>query len=66
MFLHGADASRYYTSALSLSNGNGFGDLLYTVPVYPFFLSIHYKILGFHYGNESPKPLPLDKLSAEV
>ena len=44
--------SRYYTSALSLSNGNGFGDLLYTVPVYPFFLSIHYKILGFHYGNE--------------
>ena len=52
VFLHGADASRYYTSALSLSNGNGFGDLLYTVPVYPFFLSIHYKILGFHYGNE--------------
>ena len=52
VFLHGADASRYYNSALSFSNGNGFGDLLYTVPGYPFFLSIHYKILGFHYGNE--------------
>ena len=52
VYIHGADASRYYSSALSLSSGNGFGDLLYTVPVYPFFLSLHYKILGFNYGND--------------
>ena len=53
VYLHGADASRYYSSALSLSDGNGFGDLLYTVPIYPFFLSLHYKILGFNYGNDA-------------
>ncbi len=51
IYVHGADASRYYGAALSLSQGDGFGDLLNTGPVYPLFLSIHYAILGFDYGN---------------
>ena len=53
VYIHGADASRYFTSALSLVNGNGFGDLLSTGPIYPFFLSAHYIILGFDYGNNA-------------
>jgi hypothetical protein len=52
MFIHGADSGRYIDSALSLTNNNEFGNLLFTGPVYPFFLSVHYKILGFNYGNE--------------
>ena len=52
VYIHGADASRYYTSALSLSNGHGLGNLLSSGPVYPLFVSMHYKLLGFDYGND--------------
>jgi 4-amino-4-deoxy-L-arabinose transferase-like glycosyltransferase len=51
IYVHGADASRYYNSALSLANGDGFGNILATGPVYPTFLAIHYFALGFDYGN---------------
>jgi hypothetical protein len=51
IYVHGADASRYYSSAMSLINGNGFGSILGAGPIYPLFLALHYSILGFDYGN---------------
>ena len=53
VYVHGADASRYFVPALSLANGDGLGNLLSTGPIYPFFLSIHYAIFGFDYGNDA-------------
>jgi hypothetical protein len=41
-YTHGADASRYYFSALDIASGKGLGDLSYTGPLYPLFLSIHF------------------------
>lgn len=51
IYIHGADAGRYYSSALSLVNGDGFGSILGAGPIYPLFLAVHYFILGFDYGN---------------
>ena len=51
IYIHGADAGRYYSSALSLVNGDGFGSILGTGPLYPVFLAIHYFPFGFDYGN---------------
>lgn len=51
VFIHGADASRYFNSALSLANGEGYGNLLATGPVYPTFLGIHYFFWDFDLGN---------------
>ena len=51
IYVHGADASIYYNSALSLVSGDGYGNILSTGPVYPTFLAIHYFVLGFDYGN---------------
>ena len=53
VYIHGADASRYFIPALSLVDGNGFGNLLSTGPIYPLFVSVHYAILGFDYGNDA-------------
>ena len=51
VFIHAADGSRYLNSALSLANGEGYGNLLATGPVYPTFLGMHYFVWGFDFGN---------------